>query len=134
MNPFDNFEYEPSTLELLATNLEDEDVLHIFQQVWRFRERGGYKKSYLPDWGIKRRRYDNAFLILEATKFITRNEKGSSTPYFPTIRGTQLALYLINDLQLDKDNFVKLTTEEYESFMHTYKLRDSTDKGDEQNA
>ncbi|PWW06297.1 hypothetical protein DFQ01_103199 [Paenibacillus cellulosilyticus] len=117
MNPFDDLEYGSQTLELLATNLKDPDVLHVFQQVWKFRERNGFKKTYLPDWSTKRRRYDNSFLILEATRFIYRDERGSSNPYFPTIRGKQLALYLINDIGMDKSGFVKLNDEQFVAFM-----------------
>lgn len=110
----DNIEYDENTLGLLATNLKDDDVLYIFKQVFRFRDHGGFKKAYLPDWNTRRRRYDNAFIILEATKFIEKVEDGSSTPYHPTIRGKQLVVYLVNELGFDKGDFDKITNEEFE--------------------
>lgn len=121
-----NFQYDEQTLAFLATNLGDPDVLFVFQQVFRFRERGGFLKAYLPDWNTKRRRYDNAFLVLESTKFISclrdRSSHGPSTPYYPTIRGGQLAEYLINEWDLPKEPFVKLSDEQYEQFRKTRQL------------
>ncbi|MFC5449119.1 hypothetical protein ACFPOG_12675 [Paenibacillus aestuarii] len=110
----DAIEYSDETLSLLATNLKDNDVLYIFKQVFRFRSHGGFKKAYLPDWNTRRRRYDNAFTILEATKFIEKMEDGSSTPYFPTVRGKQLVVHLINEKELPKSDFDKITDKELE--------------------
>ncbi|MEF3313830.1 hypothetical protein PV433_33645 [Paenibacillus sp. GYB004] len=122
LSPADTHQYDDATLALLATNLEDNDVLYVFQQVIRFREHG-FLKAYLPDWNTKRRRYDNAFLILEATKFIVcvraKNGYGASTPYFPTARGVQLVEYILNELDpppLPPESFKKLTDEQYEQF------------------
>jgi len=122
MVPNLELKYDDDTLALLATNLKDQDVLLIFQNIMKFRDRGGFIKAHLPEWGTKRRRYDNAFLILEATKFIHRDENGSSTPYYPTNRGMQLALYLINELHHHENDFRKLSDEEYENFLRTREL------------
>lgn len=132
---FDKYEYSEDVLQLLATNLQDQDVLYVFQQVIRFRESGGFKKTYLSDWINKRRRYDNAFLILEATKFIRRIEKGASTPYYPTCRGNQLTLYLINELHLDSKLFKRLTEAEYDELISQQKIQsqDSKTKGENNN-
>lgn len=110
----DPTQYGEDVLRLLATNLREPDVLLIFKQVFRFRDHGGFKKAFLPDWNTRRRRYDNAFTILEATKFIEKREDGASTPYFPTIRGRQMVLYLVNELDLDQAEFDKISDEEFE--------------------
>lgn len=112
----DDVEYSEEVIRLLASNLENADVMNLFQQVIRFRD-FGFKKAYLTDWNTKRRRYDNALLILEATKFITRNDDGPSTPYYPTTRGTQLAEYLINEADYDPELFKRIRQDEYEAFI-----------------
>jgi predicted transcriptional regulator len=48
-----------------------------------------------------RKRYDAAFLTLEAQGFIEKQEDGTSTPYYITIRGRQLGTLLKNE-QLSK--------------------------------
>lgn len=119
--PIDAF--DDNTLRLLGSNLAKPDVFGIFCFVARFRERGGFMKSYLPDWNTKRRRYDNAFLILEASKFIVRErEDGPSEPYLLTSFGSQLILYLVNDLNFNVDLFKKLTDSQYEEFLKTRRL------------
>ncbi|AQT86990.1 hypothetical protein ERICIV_04596 (plasmid) [Paenibacillus larvae subsp. larvae] len=119
----DDIEYDEPTLRLLATNLEDPDVLEVFGLVCKFVDKGGFTKTMLINYGTKRRRYDNAFLILESTKFIKKMETGRSSHYFPTIRGKRLAEFLINKANLPIENFKKLTDEEYEQYISQLKRK-----------
>lgn len=119
----DDIEYDEATLRLLATNLEDPEVLEVFQHVCKFVDKGGFTKTMLMNYSTKRRRYDNAFVILEATKFIKKIETGRSSCYFPTIRGRRLAEFLINKANLPIENFKKLTDEEYEQYISQLKRK-----------
>lgn len=109
----DSFEYDPETLRYLASNLNDPYVYVVFREVVRFRAYG-LMKSYLADYAYRRRRYDNAFLVLEATKFIERVEEWNTHKYYLTVRGTQLVDYLLNDLGIDKEQFRMITPDEYQ--------------------
>jgi len=110
-------EYDSATLRLLTSNLLNPDVFNMFIHIMRFRKQGGLKKAYLPDWNTKRRRYDNAILILEATKFITKKEEGTGTPYFPTSLGEQLAVFLIQEVGLSKTYFNPISEEQLQEFL-----------------
>lgn len=117
-------EYDLVTLRLLASNLLNPDVFNMFIHVMRFRKQGGLKKAYLPDWNTRRRRYDNAILILEATKFISKKEEGTGTPYFPTQLGEQLAIFLIQEMGLEKTHFTPISDQAFQAFLKERTLKE----------
>lgn len=112
----DGFEYDPETVKYLASNLNDPYVYVVFREVVRFRTYG-LMKSYLADYPNKRRRYDNAFLVLEACKFIEKAEEWNAHKYYLTVRGTQLLDYLLNDLGIDQLQFRTVSPAEFQLAM-----------------
>ncbi|AVF28797.1 hypothetical protein [Paenibacillus larvae] len=116
LRSLDNFVYDEDTLRLLATNFEDPDVLFVFKMVCKYHNFGGFIKKQLPNYESKRRKYDNAFLILESTKFIKRMRFGGpSTPYFISIRGEKLVEFFINEMGMPMEEF-KLSLADKEKF------------------
>lgn len=90
----DELEYNENTLRFLRKKLDD-FAIDIFRLVVREnREHKGLVKTRLEDYHNMRKKYDAAFLMLEAQGFIEKKEDGTSTPYYVTIRGRQLGTLL----------------------------------------
>ncbi|MEG6533227.1 hypothetical protein NSQ82_20270 [Caldifermentibacillus hisashii] len=90
----DRIEYDDDTLIFLRKKL-DEFTINIFKMIFEHnKQHRGLVKTRLNNYLRMRKRYDNAFLILESQGFIERKEDGTSTPYFLTVRGRQLMVLL----------------------------------------
>lgn len=99
----DKLEYNTDTLSFLRKKL-DYFTIEIFLRICKANKKHkGILKTKLKDYHVQRKKYDTAFTILEAQGFIERREEGTSTPYFTTIRGTQLLQLL---LHIEKDENV----------------------------
>lgn len=90
----DELEYNESTLKFLRKKLDD-FTINIFRQVVsENKNHRGLVKTRLDDYHNMRKKYDSAFLMLEAQGFIEKKEDGTATPYFITVRGRQLGALL----------------------------------------
>ncbi|MEQ2529208.1 hypothetical protein WMO40_21265 [Bacillaceae bacterium CLA-AA-H227] len=90
----DELEYNENTLKFLRKKLDD-FTINIFRQVVNEnRNHRGLVKTRLDDYHNMRKKYDSAFLMLEAQGFIEKKEDGTATPYYITIRGRQLGTLL----------------------------------------
>ncbi|KAA9014897.1 hypothetical protein [Niallia endozanthoxylica] len=90
----DELEYNIQTLRFLRKKLDDFTIDVFRQTAIENKNHRGLVKTRLENYHSMRKRYDAAFLILEAQGFIEKKEDGTSTPYFVTIRGRQLMTIL----------------------------------------
>ncbi|WP_034659314.1 hypothetical protein [Robertmurraya massiliosenegalensis] len=90
----DEIEYNENTLKFLRKKLDDFSINIFRQVVSENRNHRGLVKTRLEDYHNMRKKYDSAFLMLEAQGFIEKKEDGTATPYYITIRGRQLGTLL----------------------------------------
>lgn len=86
-------QYSNDVLYFLRKKLDD-FTIDIFHTIVEFHERGGIGKVNFDNYTNARKRYDNAFLILDAQGFIETKPTGVKKPYFLTVRGQQLISFL----------------------------------------
>lgn len=93
----DELEYDNDTLRFLRKKLDD-FTIDVFRQVVKENKiHRGLVKTRLDAFHSKRKKYDSAFLTLEAQGFVEKKEDGTATPYFVTVRGKQLAQLLYEE-------------------------------------
>jgi predicted transcriptional regulator len=97
----DELEFNENTLRFLRKKLDDFTIDVFRKIVTQNKVYKGLVKTRLDNYQSMRKRYDAAFLTLEAQGFIEKQEDGTSTPYYITIRGRQLGTLLKNE-QLSK--------------------------------
>ncbi|RHW36091.1 hypothetical protein D1B31_17925 [Neobacillus notoginsengisoli] len=98
-----HLEYDEETLLFLRAKL-DEFTIEVFRKVIKENKvHKGLVKTRLENFHGMRKRYDAAFLMLEAQGFIYKVEDGTATPYFATVRGKQLA-HLLHEEKLRKEH------------------------------
>jgi hypothetical protein len=93
----DELEFNENTLRFFRKKLDDFTIDVFRKVVTQNKLHKGLVKTRLENYKSKRKRYDAAFLTLEAQGFIEKREDGTSTPYYTTIRGRQLGTLLQNE-------------------------------------
>lgn len=98
----DKLKYDDETLLFLRLKLDD-FTIDVFRKIIQMNKlHKGLVKTRLDNFHGMRKRYDSAFLTLEAQGFIEIEKDGTATPYFVTIRGKQLA-QLLHEEKLRKE-------------------------------
>lgn len=94
----DQIEYDSHVLLFLRKKLDD-FTINLFRKIFQENKKNplGLMKTHIEDYHSMRKKYDNAFLILESQGFIERHELGTATPYHITVRGKQLVILLANE-------------------------------------
>ncbi len=95
----DQLQYNSETLIFLRKKL-DRFTIEVFRKVLNSNSlSSGLVKTRLEDYQSQRKKYDNAFIILEYQGFIEKKEDGNMTPYWVTLRGKQLLTLLKEEKQ-----------------------------------
>lgn len=93
----DQLEYDEDTLRFLRKKLDDFTIDVFRKTIQENKLHKGLVKTRLDNFHGMRKRYDSAFLMLEAQGFIEKKEDGTATPYYVTVRGRQLAQLLYEE-------------------------------------
>ena len=99
----DELEYDLHTLRFLRKKL-DHFAIDVFRMVVNAnRLHTGLIKTRIPDYQSMRKKYDAAFITLEAQGFIDKKEDGTATPYYVTKRGQQLGTLLSEEKKMKNE-------------------------------